>query len=287
MAHIWKHQYFENQSKELHINIFRSLEIEQYFKKTLKDYGFRLQDYKINFSNSTVNILLSVCKLKLVNIGVKEKEVHKHFKNSFFRNLSIKKNLSQTLNICRVYRLKSKANIVKTISLSSLSHKMLKSLKLFTQNKSDIYLTIKEINFVNSNKNAKQALTNLYKFQRSSFFNEGKKILIPIVTQKSAKLLGDFLATQLRTVKKQHNFFFNFLKESLKLLINQRFSKIQGIKIVVKGRINNAARSRTRTIKLGKISLVSTSSNINYSESTAFTSSNGTIGIKIWILKKY
>ena len=64
----WKHQYFENNSKELHTNIFRSLEIEQYLKKVLKDNGFDLQNYKINFSNSKINILLSVCKLKRTNL---------------------------------------------------------------------------------------------------------------------------------------------------------------------------------------------------------------------------
>ena len=68
-------------------------------------------------------------------------------------------------------------------------------------------------------------------------------------------------------------------------MINQKFSKIKGVKILIKGRINNAARSQTRIIKLGKISLISQSSNINYSESTAFTS-NGTIGIKVWISEK-
>lgn len=291
MTHLWKHKYFESHSKELHANIFRSLEIEQYFQKTLKDYGFSLQNYKINFSNSAINILLSVCKLEQTNLEIRKKEIlkktQKHFKNIFFNNLSIKQKSLQILNVCRAYRIQNKKNLLKTISLNSLSQKMLKSLKLFTKNKLNISLTIKEINFVNSNKYAKQTLTNLYKFQKGSFFKKGKRILIPIVTQKSAELLGNFIATQIKTIKKQHNFFFNFLKESLKLLISQKFSKIQGIKIVVKGRIKNAARSRTHVTKLGKISLISTNSKVNYTKSTVFKPSKGTIGVKTWILKKY
>ena len=123
------------------------------------------------------------------------------------------------------------------------------------------------------------------KWIKTSFFKEGEQILTPIVTQNSAKLLSNFIAIQLRNVKKQHNFFLNFLQESLKNIITQNFSKIQGIKIVIKGRINNAARSRKRVIELGKISLITQNSKINYSESTAFTS-NGTIGIKVWISEK-
>lgn len=102
--------------------------------------------------------------------------------------------------------------------------------------------------------------------------------------KKSAKLIGKFAAEQLVAVKQQ-NFFFNFLKESLLLLINQKFSQIQGIKILVTGRINNSARSRTRKIEIGNVCLISKSSKIDYAESTAFTP-NGTIGVKVWVSEK-
>ena len=96
-----------------------------------------------------------------------------------------------------------------------------------------------------------------------------------------AKLLGRFIATQLEQVIR-HNFFFNFLQENLTLIINQKLSKTQGVKINIAGRLNNAARSRTKIIKSGKISLLKINSKIDYSESTAFTL-NGTFGIKVWI----
>ena len=67
----WKHQYFEKNSKELHTNIFRSLEIEHYLKKVLTTNGLHLHDYKINFVNSTINIFLSICKSKQINIKTK------------------------------------------------------------------------------------------------------------------------------------------------------------------------------------------------------------------------
>jgi ribosomal protein S3 len=283
----WKHHYFENNSKELPTKIFRSLEIEQYFQKTLTDNNFSLQNYQINFSNSSINILLSVCKLKQTNSKLKKnkreliKKVYKSTKNHSFKKLPNKIKYLQALKACKIHKTEIKTK--KFQSLNGLSHKILKSLKLFTRNNQNIYLTIKEINFVNSN--SKQTLETLYKFKNAFFFKEGKKILTPLVTQKnSASLLGKFIATQLKTIKQQ-NFFFNFLKESLKLTISQEFSKIQGIKILIKGRINNAARSRNYQIKIGRISLISEDSKIDYSESTAYTS-NGTIGIKVWISEK-
>ena len=68
-------QYFENNTKELHTNIFRSIEIEHYLRKVLKDNGFDLQNYKINFSHSKINILLSICKLKQTNLKVNEQKI--------------------------------------------------------------------------------------------------------------------------------------------------------------------------------------------------------------------
>ena len=292
MNYKWKHQYFENNSKELHTNIFRSLEIEQYFQKTLKDNGFSLQNYQINFLNSKINILLTVCKLKQINLKTKELNLKNQKKNKVLKrtqkhpqlkNLSTKKKYLHALKISKTYR--NKTNTLQASNLNSLTGKMLKSLKLFTKNKLNINLTIKEINFVNSNLEATRALETLFKFQRTSFFQEGKKILIPFVTQNSAKLIGNFIANQLRIVKKQQNFFLNFLQESLRIMITQKFSRIRGIKIVINGRLNNAARSQNRVIKLGKISLISNISKIDYSESTAFTS-NGTIGVKVWTSEK-
>jgi len=62
MSHHWKHQYFEKSKSELHANIFRSLEIEQYLGQILKNNGFNLHNYKLNFSDFVINIFLSVHK---------------------------------------------------------------------------------------------------------------------------------------------------------------------------------------------------------------------------------
>lgn len=110
----------------------------------------------------------------------------------------------------------------------------------------------------------------------------GKLYLILATQTNLAELLGKYITEQLKTIKR-HNFFFNSLKKNLTLLIKQKFSKIKGIKILIKGRLNNASRSRTRIIKIGKIPIITKNMAIDYSESTAFKTSHGTIGIKIWI----
>lgn len=290
----WKHKYFEKNSHELHTNIFRSLEIEQYLKKVLKNYGFNLHNHKLNFSNFVINIFLSIYKNKTDRkIILKNKnkllDLNKKIKN-YYKKKSINNNNSPTkikyIKTLKLYRnclLKFQKDN-ETKKFDSISKKIIESLNLFIKNKYNIVLTIQEINFVNLNSKTEQTLINFRKFEKAPFFIEGSTLLTPMVTHKnSAKLLSDFIALQLRT--KRHNFFLNFLKESLNFIINQKFSLIKGIKVIIKGRLNNAARSRHYLIKVGKISLIKIKSKINYSESVAFTS-NGTLGIKVWINEK-
>ena len=96
----WKHKYFEKNSYELHTNIFRSLEIEQYLKKVLKNNSFNLHDYKFNFSNCVINIFLSIYKNKterktiiknppLLTNKIKLLNFNKKIKNYYKKNLQI------------------------------------------------------------------------------------------------------------------------------------------------------------------------------------------------------
>lgn len=318
MNNYWKHEYFEKNKNELHANIFRSLEIEHYLKKVLKDQSFNLYKYKINFSDSVLNIFLSIYNknqqatfVTKNNALVTEITTQKSERIRQKNKLSAKKRLTRLHKKIRKYSkqkqlltnllgdlkyikvknfyknclLKLENKNLESKRLDTLAKKIINSLTIFTGTKLDISLTIQEINFINLNSNAKQVLLNFRRFEKTSFFKKSGSLFIPLVGQKnSAKLLSAFIEAQLKT-NKQHNFFFNFLKESLSLAMNQKFSKIQGLKIVIKGRLNNAARSRHRVISLGKIPLITKDSKIDYAESTAFTS-NGTIGISIWICEK-
>ena len=66
-----------------------------------------------------------------------------------------------------------------------------------------------------------------------------------------------------------------------KIMQNQ---EVQGVKVLVKGRLNGAEIARTEWLKKGKIPLQTLRSHIDYAQVTAYTT-YGTIGIKIWIYK--
>ena len=238
----WKLSYFEKNKNESHINIFRSLEIKNYLKQTLKKEGLQLHSHKLNFSDSTLAIFLSLYQNdKKIYSLKKDVEPEQISKTKFFKNI-------------------------------------LKNLNKFTFNRFHIILTTQIINIGKQRKNAEKTLLPFRRFRLPGI----SRLYLPLMTQKnSAELLGSFVTKQLETTKR-HNFFFSSLKESLTLLVKQKCSQVKGIKILIKGRLNNAPRSRSLIIQIGKIPIVTKSIPIDYSESTAFTS-NGTVGVKVWV----
>lgn len=164
--------------------------------------------------------------------------------------------------------------------------KLIEGLALFTRNQFNLSLTIKQINqnitFLKTNaQNFKRILSKLRKFQRNEFFNEGINTFFSAVSQKnSAKLIADYIANQLKFMKR-HKFFLTFVTKTLTLLLTQKFSKIKGIKLKVRGRINNSTRSKVQTINIGKISLITVTNKINHAKQTAY-GPNGTLGVQVW-----
>ena len=296
----WESQYFEKNKNELHTNIFKSLEIEKYLKKVLKNSGFNLHDLKINFANFVINILVLVRKseyktfifkkraqININNFHFQTKKVNS-LKKQIKKRTFIIKNFSNKLKSKILYLYKQRLLKLKTckkVNFEGLSKKILENLNLFTHNKFQINFIIQEINFISSSASGKQNLVSFRKFEKTAFFKESIHFFIGLVTRKRpAQSISNFITTQLEETK-NHNFFFNFLQEISNLIVNQKFSYIEGIKIIIAGRINGALRSRAKVIKSGEISLLALNSKINYSESTAFTS-NGTLGVKVWVCEK-
>ena len=309
MNKYWNSKYFEKNLHESHSYIFKSLEIKQYLQRILKNQGYALHKYKLNFSNFNLNIFISVyrteeapviekrtglerresmvlLKKKLMRLQRQIKKHHRQKSNfvsktKYARALELYRNY--LFKLVRLNKLPSR-NALKAPDFGNIIT-ILRSLNTFTGNRFTVKLRVREINHVNNSSQSKQILLKLRKFERTQFFKEGKHLLVPFLTHdKSARLLTNFIATQIKTIKR-HNFFFNFLKESLHLVINQKISKVQGLKLIMKGRLNNAARAKKRVITIGKVPLTTINSNIDYSETTAFTS-NGTIGVKAWVAKK-
>lgn len=239
----WKVKYHEKNNKESHLNIFRNLEIENYLKQSLKKKNFELHNYKFNISNTRITFFLSVYEYE------KQRDIKQNSK-------------------------KKKLNFSQRFGENSF-----KSLKRLTEGQFHLVFKIKVINSSFLNKTVKKSLQNQSEKLR---IYEMRRLYLMLTTQKNATdLLGIFIAKQLKITKK-HNLFLNVLTNCLTQVVKLKHSKIKGIKILLKGRLNNAPRSQNKIIKSGIIPITTQNVRIHYSETTSFTS-NGTIGIKIWV----
>lgn len=320
----WKFKYFEKNIKESHAHIFSSLEIKNYLKKFLNNYELTLNDYRINFSNSTAHIFISVydtkqkekelkinkkyqklqefidsiltSKIKITTTKTLLKKIKKSQElqkliNSILTSNKIKMLLKKNkyLKFKKQYKI-SWLNIQSLdnnkTKLYSFSTKLLEGIKLFLKNKYNIILTVQKLKLASeSDLKTKNIGLKLRRFQRASFFKQGVSIIFAFISHaNSEKLLLKFIAKELAATKR-HKFFLNFLKESLNLMVNQSFSKISGIKLIVTGRLNGVMRANSYVIKINSVPLITLCPNRVYSETTAYTK-NGTLGVKLWVLKK-
>ena len=62
-------------------------------------------------------------------------------------------------------------------------------------------------------------------------------------------------------------------------------SKIKGVKIAVKGRLDGVPRAKQKIIMIGDVPAQSISAKLDYSQTTMHNS-NGSYGIKVWIVEK-
>lgn len=257
------------------LNVLKVLKLKYYSLKPLKtdNPSFLKKKKKILFYH-----YLKILNYKryLMFILLKNKE------NNLQKRVQLLTYYKSYLNI-------SEHKTMTHFSKNNFAEKLIEGLSLFTKNRFNIYLTLKQINknitFPKTrSQNLKRILSKLRKFQKNNFFAEGVNILFNAVSHKnSAKLISDYIAFHLKFLKR-HKFFLTFVTKTLTLLIDQKFSKIKGIKLKIKGRINNSSRSKSETIKIGeKTSLVTLSSEINHAQSTSY-GSNGTFGVKAWVL---
>ena len=256
----WKSKYIEKKANEFSVYSKQDLEIKNFIVKFFENYKMIINNCKFYYLNRSIHIFISYNQnWDTLNIKTPKKNL-----------ISWKKNL-----------------------FLSLTH--------FTHKKYKLFIVLERLNInakliiINKkiNKLCKKNLINLRKYnspnslkKQINFFKKGINILFNCITNnKCAKLLGHFIITQLKILDKfkRHNFFLNFIKNALKLFKNNNYSKFKGIKIKIKGRLNGRPRSANKTIIIANsVSVVTIDSIIDYSNQTAFTS-NGTLGVKIWI----
>lgn len=172
-------------------------------------------------------------------------------------------------------------------STTNFFEQLFKVLSLFTNNKFNIVVNFccinKDLNFLKFSQTKK--FTLLQKFRNTLFLKEGIELLFHVVyNRNSANLLAKFIGLQIKKIKRQ-KFFFSFLKQALIILIDSRFSKVKGIKIIIKGRLNGVPRAKHKIITIKDVPVQSLNELLDYSQVTVHNS-NGSYGIKVWIVEK-
>ncbi len=203
--------------------------------------------------------------------------IHRFFKQSYIIVYDYKiKRTIKSLDLYISYFPTSKSKLD--------NRKLIKSLMYYLQNKISIKIIFNNVLYL-IKKNYK--ILNFYNIRlrkyknKIEFFNEFIFIFMILSKKKKSRLLSTIISIQLIGLKR-HNFFFNFLKYSLNLLLSTTFNNIKGIKIIIKGRLNGKPRSNNQIIQIGQVPLQTLDNKVDYFESTAFTLL-GSFGIKVWI----
>jgi ribosomal protein S3 len=250
---------------------------KQIFSKVKKSIKAYTKYQRMSYKKSVIR---SITKEPVVQQNI-IKDIRREEQNIKRRRVKILRSYNNYLSL-KTYK------TIKHSKVNSFLNQLLESLSLFTGKKLDIFATFQQLNKnitpeLNKKKVQllKKNLAQLRKYSRNDFFKDGVNLMYTCTTQPdSSELLAQFVANQL-TKQKRHNFFLRFLKTTLTLFSNKAFSKLKGIKIKVKGRLNGAPRARHKTIKIGNVPVLTLSSNLSYAETVSFTS-NGTFGVKVW-----
>ena len=278
------------------------LEIKSFIERFLNIYGLILHDYKIHHTNSVLNIYISYVittefkftqikknkKFKLINRTKKQQFFYVNSEQKIKPSLAYKGETAKNINKKNIFIKPIKQNNLNNLKIENKIQKFLKSLELFKNN--SVIINFKCLNknlniTVKQKKSLQKKIMLLQKFRYTNFFKEGVNLIfLSVYNRKSAKLLTKFIEIQLKTIKR-HKFFMTFLKKTLTLFLNSNFSKIKGVRINIKGRLNGAPRAKHKILNVGDMPVQTIDSVLDYSDTTMHTT-NGSLEIKVGIVEK-
>lgn len=317
------YRYLEKKSSELPLYDFNILEIKQFTYKFFEINKLHVNSCKINYSqNNILRFFITYCAVPCyATKSYKKKEKKKknlinpelttfysNFKSSKklrTRRIQVKKGNFFKRKLKNFYfrygrfhaNFLLKRTFLKTKSSYFLNY-FCDSLSKFL-NKKNIKISL-ILTQLNSNETKKinkrtveflkRSISSLFFFKRFPYYRNGINILFLCAQRPdSISLLNNYIASVLPK-QKHHLSFLKFVMQALVALKkNNKFSKIETIKIKVKGRINRRPRARHTFFELGHkrlLPVLSLNSKIHFSEKTSFTP-NGTLGLKIWSLGKF
>jgi len=286
ILHDYKQQY-NGSTLNLYISYFVTSDFvinkkENVQKLMIKD---RTGNKKVvsNLSKSTKNLTHSLLGETSINFSEDPSRLYK-LKQYFNSSSSIKSSLKQDFD----YETRN-TNESRTINskINGIFDQVFEVLNLFSNNKLNVALNLccinKDLYFLKFSQ--EKMFMSLQKFRNTPFLKEGIEVLFHVAyNSNSANLLAKFIALQLRKIKRQ-KFFLSFLKQSLTVLSNSEPSKIKGVKIVIKGRLNGVPRAKHKIITIGDVPVQSISAKLDYSQTTIHNS-NGSYGIQVWVVEK-
>jgi len=251
----WDYKYVKSNKEEYSSILYKNLEIKKYFHKLFETRGFFILTLKLELFKSELIIHISFLKNFQESTKTNKKE-----ELSKIINKSIITVLNDYYN--------KKINI--TIKLYDLNKSFEDNISKFKNNRFEYNKLLKKLRVIRN-----------YPLYPHLI----KLVLIIITNKKSSKLLAETLAYLITNQKRKHNNILMFFKKSFDVLINSKMSVIQGIRILISGRINGFPRAKSRLLKFGSLPLQSIESYVDYYESKAYTP-NGTFGIKVWVCQK-
>lgn len=301
LEYSWNSKYFWINNENLSLRFFEEINIQKYITRIFQIYGLLIHSCKINISKFKLEIVIcyyiTLKAIKLIKINT-------FSKNNLFSNNKYVKNIDFQFKTILQEKQKNKFKTFvnkkydnfeiaeKSDVLEKFIYKFFENFVIFNRIPLKVDLVFTNINKGLSTSSLnnietvilKKLLMQLRIYKNNRYFNAREFInilLIVVKKRNSAKFFAEFLAHQMRYLKR-HNVLLSFVKRSLYLLINSPLSRIKGAKIVIKGRFNGKLRANKTNISIGEIPMQTLSSRVSYGNSVSYTP-YGTFGIKIWL----
>lgn len=124
------------------------------------------------------------------------------------------------------------------------------------------------------------------KYKRERFFWESLQLMYLVFKgYASASVLGGLVYNHTRRNPKRMAFIAYLKRLLIWHFITSVKSRIQGVRVEVKGRFNAKSRAKKRIVSAGRVRMHEKSSNVEYAFSEAVTKF-GSLGIKVWVCPK-
>jgi hypothetical protein len=232
--------------------------------------------------------------------------LHLHYKSLTLHMLVKKFFLKHGLYNNKFYlRFNHNSLVIKATSLGVFrGHKAKKRSKLYTKkltsqnnltNLANFILNANKLSYVKlkfyhrymPKKLVEQESTLVFKkYKKERFFWESLQLVNAVFKgYASASILGGLIYAHTRRNPKR-TAFVAYLKRLLDWHFKNSYrSRIQGVRVEVKGRFNAKSRAKKRIVSAGRVRMHEKSSNVDYAFTEAFTKF-GSLGIKVWVCPK-